>query len=584
MNDDDSCSTTTETMLTILPNGRLRRRIMSWARGVLLGNGFYGMVHEGMSEDIKCANILVHANGSVKLSDFGLAKEMAKFNMLKSCKNIHIPVSLHSHATSVPIFHELNFFDWSEQVQFHLGVLDLDLALQVEKPAAITNASGNEERAHYKACERSNRLSLMFMRMSIANNIKSALPKTESAKEFMEFVKERSQTADKSLAGTLMGILTTMKFDGSRTMHEHVIEMTNIAARLKSLGMEVDENFLVQFILNSLPSEYGPFQMNYNTMKDKWNVHELHSMLAQEETRLKNQGNHSIHYVNHQGAGKKIEKRHGKGKGQLKICESSAKIQKKESNKNKCHFCGKFGHFQKDCQKRKAWFEKKGKLIAYVCLESNLTEVPHNTWWLDSGGTTHVSNTMQGFLTIQTISPNEKFVLMGNRVKVPVEAVGTYRLILDTGHHLDLYETLYVPSISRNLVSVSKLDVAGYYFKFGNGCFSLYKHTYMIGSAKGGRGLLTFFFGGGGWVRGREPPPPNRARTEAFSPLHASRRRRPPLPSSPPGDSDHHPPFSSRHHPTDPVDGDEERHHCRRQHAPLPPVSAVATSERRRRQ
>ncbi|KAG6520408.1 hypothetical protein ZIOFF_017458 [Zingiber officinale] len=49
MNDDDSCSTTTETMLTILPNGRLRRRIMSWTRGVLLGNGFYGMVH-GMSE------------------------------------------------------------------------------------------------------------------------------------------------------------------------------------------------------------------------------------------------------------------------------------------------------------------------------------------------------------------------------------------------------------------------------------------------------------------------------------------------------------------------------------------------------
>ena len=38
-----------------------------------------------------------------------------------------------------------------------------------------------------------------------------------------------------------------MKFDGSRTMHEHVIEMTNIATRLKTLGMLVNENFLVQF-------------------------------------------------------------------------------------------------------------------------------------------------------------------------------------------------------------------------------------------------------------------------------------------------------------------------------------------------
>ena len=81
-----------------------------------------------------------------------------------------------------------------------------------------------------------------------------------------------------------MSTLTTMKFDDSRTMHEHVIEMTNIATRLKTLGMAMDEGFLVQFILNSLPFEYGPFQMNYNTMKDKWNVHELHSMLVQEET------------------------------------------------------------------------------------------------------------------------------------------------------------------------------------------------------------------------------------------------------------------------------------------------------------
>ena len=71
---------------------------------------------------------------------------------------------------------------------------------------------------------------------------------------------------------------------------------------------------------------------------------------------------------------------------------------------------------------------------------------------------------------------------MANRVKVIVEDVGTYHLILDSRHHLDLCETLYVPNISRNLVSISKLDKARYSFKFGSGCFSLYKYNHLIGN------------------------------------------------------------------------------------------------------
>ncbi|GAV70549.1 hypothetical protein CFOL_v3_14047, partial [Cephalotus follicularis] len=102
-------------------------------------------------------------------------------------------------------------------------VLDLDLALSTDKPASLTDTISTEHMSFHKFWERSNRLSLIFMRMIVANNIKSTILVTYNAKEFMQSVKNLSQSesADKSRAGTLMGTLTTIKYDGSRTMHEH---------------------------------------------------------------------------------------------------------------------------------------------------------------------------------------------------------------------------------------------------------------------------------------------------------------------------------------------------------------------------
>jgi len=77
-------------------------------------------------------------------------------------------------------------------------------------------------------------------------------------------------------------------------------------------------------------------------MKDKWNEHELHSELVQEETGLKNQGSHSVHYVSHQGnqgAEKKFMKKHDKGQRFIKDKKNnSLQIQKKVPKGNNCQF------------------------------------------------------------------------------------------------------------------------------------------------------------------------------------------------------------------------------------------------------
>ncbi|KAE8684487.1 Mitogen-activated protein kinase kinase kinase 1, putative isoform 3 [Hibiscus syriacus] len=80
-NDEDSSSSTTEPTSNISPNGRFKRTITYWEKGELLGRGSFGSVFEGISEDVKCANILVDASGSVKLADFELAKNINFFGI-----------------------------------------------------------------------------------------------------------------------------------------------------------------------------------------------------------------------------------------------------------------------------------------------------------------------------------------------------------------------------------------------------------------------------------------------------------------------------------------------------------------------
>ena len=45
----------------------------------------------------------------------------------------------------------LNYADWSKQIQFQLGVMDLDLAIVSEKPTSITETNTEADKSFYEA-------------------------------------------------------------------------------------------------------------------------------------------------------------------------------------------------------------------------------------------------------------------------------------------------------------------------------------------------------------------------------------------------------------------------------------------------
>ena len=109
--------------------------------------------------------------------------------------------------------------------------------------------------------------------------------------------------------------------------------------------------------------------------------------------------------------------------------------------------------------------------------ESLYLSYAKSTWWIDSGATIHVANSLQGFHTRKTLQRGERHIKVANGVKAKVKAIGELPLLLNDGFVLKLTNLLYVPSLRRNLISVSRLDDDGYCYHFGNGlCKIMFNH------------------------------------------------------------------------------------------------------------
>jgi hypothetical protein len=91
---------------------------------------------------------------------------------------------------NVPMLNGNNFFDWKENLLLTLGCLELDLALHVDKPPALTVESTPLEIAKHEWWERSNRLSLMFMKSHVFKGIRGSIPECTKAKAFIKAIEE----------------------------------------------------------------------------------------------------------------------------------------------------------------------------------------------------------------------------------------------------------------------------------------------------------------------------------------------------------------------------------------------------------
>ncbi|GAV80105.1 UBN2_2 domain-containing protein [Cephalotus follicularis] len=217
------------------------------------------------------------------------------WNYVVICKHVNAndcdatlsPSVISGYLAGVEPLNGTNFLTWKEQIGIVLGVMDLDHALRIDTPAAITAQSTIEQRAPYEKWERSNHMSLLIMKSSISVAIRGAIPDSNDAKTYLASVEEQFKGSSKAHASTLIMKMLTTRYDGTSGVCEYIMMMNDMSSKLKGMEMEISEGFLVHFIMTSLPVQFGPFKINYNTQKEKWKMSELIAMCVQEEERLK---------------------------------------------------------------------------------------------------------------------------------------------------------------------------------------------------------------------------------------------------------------------------------------------------------
>ena len=111
------------------------------------------------------------------------------------------------------------------------------------------------------------------------------------------------------------------------------------------------------------------------------------------------------------------------------------------------------------------------------------------SWVLDTGCGSHICVNVQGLKKSRSLAKGEVDLRVGNGARVAALAVGTYYLLFPSGLVLELDNCYYVLAMSRNIISISCLDMVGFSLIIQNNTCSIYYDDIFYGDAHLSNGL-----------------------------------------------------------------------------------------------
>lgn len=258
------------------------------------------------------------------------------------------------------------------------------------------------------------------------------------------------------------------KMNSGDDIATHMSKLKNLWTDLKQEmskdpqnNTELPELFLICKILGTLPEEYFSFKSSWMLMsRNDRTLDNLTNQLCAYEKALTSKGADSLH------------------QGALVVTDSS----KQKSNFSKgvkykktiiCNYCKKPGHIIKQCRQ---WIcdgrppkssNKAGATVSSSWNSTDMTllavtssvmsmECDSDSWYVDNGATSHVTNNKEYFQTFELFStPHTVTTANGDIIKaIGKGTIDIEAAVYGSWHKMRLGDVWYVPNIQKNLFSV----------------------------------------------------------------------------------------------------------------------------------
>jgi hypothetical protein len=302
--------------------------------------------------------------------------------------------------------------------------------------------------------------------------------------------------------------LKNTRMQKGESIQEYFSRISQFKEQLEAIGDTIDEDELVMTALNGLTRPWDAFIQTICARTKKLLFDGLWEECIQEETRVANREallarDDDQALATHTKGGRKKpyfqKETHKEPQQSNKFSHKEShprRFQKKGQRKERdyssiqCYHCDKMGRIAKFCPARREEYKRKHKrhhahvvedeepptkmireqIKDHVLISALLGSVTpgEDTWLIDSGASNH----MTGQRNILSCISEKKFsqkVTLGDDYQYAIKGVGESNHKLNSGNSLKIKDILYVPGLTKNLLSISALEKKGFRVAFIDG-------------------------------------------------------------------------------------------------------------------